>query len=391
MARRHVHIVGGGIAGLTLACALSAQGIKTTVVEQADGTSTVGAGLQLSPNATRILDRLNLASALRPFWHEPHAVSLVSGNNLRPLNHVPLGDHARTRWGAPYAVVHRADLQDVLMRAAEASRNIEIVYGSRVESFEALANLVGHPPSPDDIVVGADGVWSALRASAGQAQTAKFTAYSAWRMQVAPEAFAMLADPDPVTAFLAPGAHLVAYPLPAHGTINLVAIGKGGTASREWNEGSNENLRAELAGVLRTWHPKIRDLVANAAMAGRWPIFTLDRSVWRAGQTILIGDAAHAMTPYAAQGAAMGIEDAYVLARCIAQYPGDREAAATKFSALREPRVARVRKRAAFNRFAYHAAGPVRIARDIVLRSRTPASLAADFDWLYGETSLTDF
>jgi salicylate hydroxylase len=387
LAGHHVAIVGAGIAGLTLAIALGRIGWRATLIEQAAEAGDAGAGIQLSPNATRILDRLGLTARLASHWHEPPAVRLVSGLTRRPITHLQMGEAARRRWHAPYAVMHRADLQEALLEEARSCQGVRMVTGTRFETAsaddarQAIAGLAGEAP---DLIVGADGVWSEVRKLVDPGAAAAYSGRSAWRMQVNPTALAGLGSPDAVTAFLAPGAHLVAYPLPARGMVNVVAIADSSDAALRLTDRAGEtHLRCQLAQLFARWHPAFARLVDAAELTGRWPIHEMARSCWGGGSIVLIGDAAHAMAPHAAQGAAMAIEDAFVLAECLKDNP-EIEVALGAFVARRDGRIDRVRRRAAFNRFAYHARGPVRIARDIVLSLRKPEALAADFDWLYG-------
>lgn len=368
---RRAVIVGAGIAGLTAALALARRGISSSLLEQTERLEPVGAGLQLSPNASRLLRELGLEAALEAVWHEPDSIRLVSGLDLRQIAEVPAGARARQRWGAPYGVLHRADLQQVLLEAVGRCDLIDLKLGNRFVPDESLLQDA-------DLVVGADGVWSAVRGTMPAAGSPRFTGHLAWRLNVAAGRVSGFADPDLLTAFIGPDCHLVCYPLKRHGTVNLVAIVKGperdASDTIEWNH----------AASFRRWDRRLRRLLSEAELLGCWPVYESPRTVWHAGNKVLIGDAAHAMTPYAAQGAAMAIEDAYALAACAADC-ADLPAALSRFATLRTERIEKVRRRAAFNRFAYHARGPFRLGRDIILSLRPPESLAADFDWLYGD------
>lgn len=372
---RRTVIVGAGIAGLTAALALARHGISSTIVEQAELLEPVGAGLQLSPNASRLLRELGLEPALGAVWHEPDVIRLVSGLDLRQIAEVPAGAQARQRWGAPYGVLHRADLQEVLLEAVGRSDLIDLKLGSRFAPNDALLQDA-------DLIIGADGVWSAVRGSMPAAGPPRFTGHLAWRLNVAAGRLSGLADPDLLTAFIGPDCHLVCYPLKRHGTVNLVAIVRG--AERNADNGRRRGIEWDHAASFRRWDRRLRRLLSEAELLGCWPIYESPRTAWNAGNKVLIGDAAHAMTPYAAQGAAMAIEDAYALAACVAD-GADLPAALSRFAALRTDRIEKVRRRAAFNRFAYHARGPFRLGRDIILSLRPPQALAADFDWLYGD------
>ncbi|MDK1492211.1 FAD-dependent monooxygenase [Sinorhizobium sp. 7-81] len=385
-----VAIVGAGIAGLTAALCLAREGFEAEIFEQADALKEVGAGLQLSPNASRILIELGLLPALEGVWSEPGSIALVDGRSLRSLASVPAGARARNRWAAPYGVLHRASLQKILFDAVKAEPRCRVHLGCRIESEPGAAidrSIMRRP----QVIVGADGIWSRTRASIPGAGAVRFSGNIAWRMMLpGAEATACLSA-DRVTAFLGPNAHLVAYPIKEIGGFNLVAIVGGEAADSVWIGKASEDRRRELAAAFDGWHPKLRELLTHATAATYWPLCTVDDGAWHDGaRTILIGDAAHAMTPFAAQGAAMAIEDARELAQCLAETQ-DIPSAFAGYDRARRLRIDRVRKRAAFNRFAYHARGPVRLGRDLVLALKGPEALAADLDWLYGYGATASF
>ena len=372
-------IVGAGIAGLTAALALARKGIASHIIEQAPALEEVGAGLQLSPNASRILADLGLIDALRARWTEPDRILLASGLSLSPLASVPAGVSARNRWHAPYGVLHRASLQAVLLDAVRREPLCTLTMGERIETADAALAI-----APADILIAADGVWSRLRQAVPGALPARYSGNVAWRFLLPYDAAPAFLDPCAVTAFLGPHAHLVAYPLAEVQAFNIVAIHAQPEAPAEgWLRRGDSTTRARLLNAFATWHTDIRRLLPDAKDPLVWPLFGCPDGAWTDGRTVLIGDAAHAMTPFAAQGAAMAIEDAALLAERLATAT-DKTAALGSFEKTRRARVARVRNRGAFNRFAYHARGPVALARNLVLSLRKPEDLAADFDWLYG-------
>ncbi|CAN7524756.1 FAD-dependent monooxygenase [Pararhizobium sp. LjRoot255] len=378
--RGPVAIVGAGIAGLTAALCFARKGIASDILEQTSVLSETGAGLQLSPNATRILAKLGLARQLEQVWSEPAAICLVNGTSLRTIASVPSGRFARDRWTSPYGVLHRADLQKVLLGAVEAEPLCRLHLGVRIDdaSRDSLTRTTGEEPG---LVIGADGVWSKIRDHVQGSGKAQFSGNIAWRLTLDAENAPAIFDARKVTAFLGGGSHLVVYPLPQIRSFNVVAIAGGDdpdeTPDRALPRGeSRKQLLAAFAG----WHPEIVDMLRNAPEPTIWPLYGVSEGNWHQGeQTVLIGDAAHAMMPFAAQGAAMAIEDAFELASFAVA--GQSLAA---FAEHRKRRIARVRSRGAFNRFVYHARGPVKLGRDLVLSIRRPESLAADFDWLYG-------
>lgn len=385
MAAQNIMIVGAGIAGLTTALAFARNGHDVDIVEQAASLSEVGAGLQISPNASRILIELGLGDALLEAMTCPREISLVSGRSLRKITHVPCGDFAARRWGAPYGVMHRADLQTLLLNAVQGDPRCHLHLGQRLDAggIEALGDRLGIPRP--DLIVGADGVWSQIRSMVPGALPPRFSGQVAWRFVLPVEATRKALDPNNVTAFLGPKTHLVAYPLEKGAAINMVAITKGKDPGQSWAERERPADRMELLRAFGDWHPDLISLLRQAPEMTWWPLFSVADGRWSndAG-TILIGDAAHAMTPFAAQGAAMAIEDGYELAQAVPQSSGGLAKAVAEYETRRRVRIGRARQRAAFNQFAYHARGPVQLGRDLVLALRKPESLAADLDWLYG-------
>lgn len=373
-------IVGAGIAGLTAALALARKGIASHVLEQAPALEEVGAGLQLSPNASRILADLGLLDALSAHWSEPDHILLSSGKTLSPLASVPAGNAARSRWGAPYGVLHRASLQAVLIQAVKQNPLCTLTTGQRIERTETARAL-----APSDVLIAADGVWSRLRQTVPGALPARYSGNIAWRFLVPYTAAPAFLNPRTVTAFLGSHAHLVAYPLTEVQAFNIVAIHAQEDAPPEgWTRKGDALTHSRLLEAFAGWHTDIRRLIEEAQNPMAWPLFGCPDGAWTDGKdTVLIGDAAHAMTPFAAQGAAMAIEDAALLANRLAG-TADIGPALRQFEKERRERVARVRSRGAFNRFAYHARGPVALARDLVLSLRKPEQLAGDLDWLYG-------
>jgi salicylate hydroxylase len=299
-----------------------------------------------------------------------------------------MGAVARSRWGAPYGVLHRSTLQSALLQAVTRNPLCRLHLGKRIEN--ATADVVAATTFRDhDLIVGADGVWSAARFSVPAAPTATFSGNVAWRSTVAAEEVPSAFNKTAVTAYLGSRGHIVAYPLKEVGGFNIVAIALGADPGATWRAESSGRQKALLLEQFRDFSPDIVRLLDSSEKPTFWPLYQAGPGRWHNGRdTALIGDAAHAMMPFAAQGAAMAIEDAFELAGTMAGSNGEKPLpmpqALAAFEALRLPRIEKARKRASLNRFAYHARGPVRIARDLVFSTRPSEAFLKDFDWLYG-------
>lgn len=375
-------IIGAGVAGLTLALSLAQKGIASEIFEQADELREVGAGLQLSPNATRVLRELGLLNRLRSLWTEPESIDLRSGETLKTYVSLPVGKVAEDRWSAPYGVVHRATLQRVLLEAVRANSLCRLHLGLRLDLKQAddIRPYCDHRP---DLVVGADGVWSRTRNLVPGAPQSVFTGNVAWRLVVPFSEVPPVLPRNRVTAYMAPGAHLICYPLKDGGGFNMVAITSGVDPGETWGTNGEPKRVSALRSKFSKWHPSLQALLSRHDELLYWPLCQATDGNWHNGSNVvLIGDAAHAMMPFMAQGAASAIEDAHALAQQLAEKPP--EAALSSFESLRKPRAERLRARAAFNCRVYHASGLFRLGRDIAMAIRPQSSYLADLDWIYG-------
>ena len=380
MTVQHVAIIGAGVAGLNVALALARRGISSDIFEQAEELNEVGAGLQISPNAARCLERVGVLSRLESQWREPREITLASGTSLRRITGLPMGE-ARARWNAPYGVLHRATLQTALAQAVADEPLANLKLGARATSRDIAARVADGDRKPDAIIC-ADGVWSASRGRIEGSATARFSGDIAWRFVVSSEDTPAFLNREHVTAFMGPNAHLVAYPLRDVGGFNLVAIAAGANPGETWDGNANHSWQVAREKHFGGWNSALKRLFAKVSPAA-WPLYEVGEGRWHNGaDTIMIGDALHAMMPFSAQGAAMAIEDGFELAAFLAEMPAATAFAA--FEAHRRPRLERLKKRTGLNRFAYHARGPFRLGRDAVLTMRSPDSLVRELDWLYG-------
>jgi salicylate hydroxylase len=389
MARsRSIIIAGAGIGGLTAALTVARAGYRVVVLEQATRLEEAGAGIQLSPNATRILTDLGLAERLRPYAVAPEAIQIRAASG-RPIQRIPLGESAERRYGAPYWVIHRADLQAALVAAVGEMPDITLKLGTRAEDFalhqHGLTVQTRGTQALDEqgvALIGADGVWSSLRARMGDRSLPAFAHRTAWRATL-PAAQLTEEFRAPITGlWLGRDAHLVHYPVKAGAMVNIVAI-----IRDDWNEPgwSAPGKPAELAPRFAGFAAEACALLAMPERWQKWALFDRAPSLpHRKGPVTLIGDAAHPMLPFLAQGGAMGIEDAAVLGQRLTHAGEDIARAMRSYERTRQRRVARVQREARRNSWRYHLAGPLGFARNAVLGAMSGDKLLARYDWLYG-------
>jgi salicylate hydroxylase len=377
---------------LTAALALARNGFRAIVLEQAERLEETGAGIQLSPNATHALIALGLGERLRPHAVTPLALRVLNAKSGREIVHMPLGEAAAQRYGAPYWSIHRGDLQAALAAAAGSELDISLRLGMRVEDFAVHGGGVtvsarsrsGVWHERGDLLLAADGLWSAIRARLGFREPPRFAGRVAWRALIpAAEAAPEFRTPL-VHLWLGRAAHVVHYPVKAGAAINVVVIMNDSWSTPErWSEpATRDDLVPRLSGARVA--PAVLSLIDRPHAWLKWALF--DRAPltsWSRGPVALIGDAAHPMLPYLAQGAAMGIEDAVVAAQCLAGMPNDAAAGLRAYGAVRRPRTSKVQRLAARNGGRYHLGGIGAALRDATMRAIGGARLLQHYDWLY--------
>ncbi|MCB1387434.1 MAG: FAD-dependent monooxygenase [Nitratireductor sp.] len=388
VASRSILISGAGIAGLTAALALAGKGFRVEVHEKAPKLETAGAGIQLSPNALRVLGRLGVLKAVQAVSALPAGIRIRSARTARTIATVPLGGTAIERFGHAYLTIHRADLQQVLLTACRADPDISISTGSSIadatghaNGISALITRAGRMETHRAMaILFADGIHSTGRKEVFALPGAVASGFQAWRATVAADGLPAGFDFDHTHLVWGRGAHAVLYPVRNGRYLNMVICTdrapKDAFAARPGDG-------AEIARRVRYWHSDWRNLVGRAADWSIWPLLTMpSKGRWTQGRMALIGDAAHGMLPFAAQGAAMGIEDADLIARHLERHGLSEEAFAT-WEKARRKRVAKVAKLARKNGEIYHMGWPFSTARNLVVRLSPAQGLLRRQAWIY--------
>jgi salicylate hydroxylase len=387
---RTILIAGGGIGGLVTALALAKNGFRAVVFEQSQKLDPIGAGIQLSPNTMHVLMALGLGEALKRHIVSPENVRIRKASTGSDIVRVPLGLYAQQRYGAPYWLIHRGDLQAVLLDAVRANPDVVLKLGGTVQDYVIHPNGVtaqvryGATAGEERCVglIGADGLWSTIRQRLGYTDAPHFRKRTAWRAVVPADAVSADMREPSVHLWLGRHAHLVHYPIRAGTAINIVAILRDIAPKAGWN---NTGSREEILAIFRKWAAPAREIVTVPESWATWTLYDRPRlRHWGNGPITMIGDAAHPMLPFLAQGAGMAIEDAAVLADCLAKTPDDTVGAMRRYEALRNDRTYRAQKTATRNGFRYQASGVEAAVRNTTLRVMGGAGLLKRYDWLYG-------
>ncbi len=386
-------IVGGGIAGLACALATARGGSRAIVLEQTAVFGEVGAGIQLGPNAVRRLQSWGVLNPKTLHPSEPEALHIHSAVDGSLLGKLRLRGRARAHYGAPYFTVHRADLHNTLIQAALTSPRIQVVAGTDVRACESSGHVSWSDASGEcdqrfDAVVNAQGIWSKVRTDGLGGKPPQWTGHVAYRALVPMAALPLVQRRLEIGVWLGPNMHVVHYPVRGNDLLNVVLLVEAPKRepAQDWSQTCD---RSEVDQWVNRMHPSLRslfDAVAEAgadwrlwALAGRPPIS--DAESLYSDRLVHVGDAAHPMLPYLAQGAAMGIEDADVLAMVLARYPHNVQFALREYARLRWERVRRVQARARRNGKIFHASGVMALARNWAMA--LGKEQAIDLPWLY--------
>jgi salicylate hydroxylase len=384
MTDRRVAVVGAGIGGLATAAALLQQGFDVRLYERANELTEIGAGIQLTPNAVKVIIALGGGAGLEEHGFRPHGITALDWRSARVVFRKPLIEICRERYGADYIHIHRADLHRILRGLVPQDR-IELGTGcTALDAESGVLTLADQRHATAAAVIGADGIHSTVRAALFGAQPASFTGHVCWRSTVpidGPQPD--LALPE-TTIWLGPNGHVVTYYVHAGRAINVIAI----LEAPDWVEESwtTPSSREAMIAAFEGWHPRLHRLFAMAPTVFKWGLFDRDPlPQWTRGRATLLGDAAHPMLPYLSQGAGMAIEDGYVLARLLARGDAPQEALQT-YERMRRPRTSRVQLASRATGQTFHLASPwARLRRDVkfAVRNFTSRDKGFETDWLY--------
>jgi salicylate hydroxylase len=381
-------IAGGGIGGLATALALAKYGIASRVCERRPEFPEEGAGIQIGPNGVAVLRHLGVADFLQDRVATPDVLSVRDGATARELTRLPLGMWIANRHGAPYWTAHRKDLHAALRQAAEREPLIALATNVEITGYEDDGHRV-RVTSKDgktrdaSILIAADGLWSSLRAdvSGNRAPKPAPLGKAAFRTVIDAGRLPAALTPNAVHIWLAPGAHVVHYPVNAGRDIAMVIIADS-AAHESWDApASGETVREKTRGLAAPLH----SLIESAPDWRCWALADAPRlERWTTGRAALLGDAAHALPPFLAQGAVMALEDAVTLATELADKRNGIEASLRAYENARRDRVARVAEASKRNGRVYQMHGAAALARNSVMKLAPPSRVMSRFDWLYG-------
>jgi salicylate hydroxylase len=379
-------IAGGGIGGLAAASVLAQDGHAVTVLEQSSAFGEIGAGIQLGPNAFKMFDYLGLTQAINDVAWFPPAMNMNDIRTGEPVVRVPLGDVARAAYGYTYGVIYRVDIHNVFLDACKRQNNITLRTNAKVTSFEQDAQGVRVTLADGEVLqgsalIGADGLWSKVREHIVGDGKPRVSGHIAYRAVLKKEDVpAHLWSPD-VTLWGGEKTHLVHYPLRRGELFNLVAVFHSSKYDEGWNTfGDSAELTERFAQAV----PQVRELLGKIETWKMWVL--CDREPvknWSDGRVTLLGDAAHPMLQYLAQGAVQAIEDSVVLREALRHTKGDIASAFQKYQQARYLRTGRVQLTARFYGDIYHASGVQRELRNQMFQGGQESAGFAGLKWMY--------
>ncbi|MDO8371827.1 MAG: 3-hydroxybenzoate 6-monooxygenase [Polaromonas sp.] len=379
-------IAGGGIGGLATALVLARDGHAVTVLEQATSFGEIGAGIQLGPNIFKMFAWLGLTDVVSKVSFFPPGLGMNDVRTGEKVVRVPLGDVSRATYGFPYGVIYRADLHQVFLDACRDLPNITLRTDAKLESFEQTADslrvrLANGETLPGVALIGADGLWSKVREAVVGDGKPRVSGHIAYRAVLKREDVPAHLWSDDVLLWGGEKTHLVHYPLRRGELFNLVAVFHSSKYDEGWNTFGDT---AELTERFRDACPQVRELLGKIETWKMWVL--CDREPvknWTNRRVTLLGDAAHPMLQYLAQGAGQAIEDAVVLREALRFARGDVPLAFQKYQQARYLRTGRVQLTARFYGDIYHAAGVQRELRNQLFQSGNESAGFAGLKWMY--------
>lgn len=389
---RPVLIAGGGIGGLAAALGLAQKGIRSVLLEKAANLGEIGAGIQLGPNAFHAFDYLGVGEAARGMAVYVDQMRLMDAMTAKEICHVDLRDAFRKRFGNPYAVVHRGDLHGVLLKACRDHELIELRVSSEVVGYDqdgssVTAQLASGESVMGSLLIGADGLWSNIRKQVVGDGAPRVSGHTTYRSVIPTEEMPEELRWNAATLWVGPKCHLVHYPLSGWKVFNLVVTCHNDAPEPVAGQAVSDD---EVMQGFRHVHDRAQDIIRHGKNWRLWVLCDRDPAErWIDGRVALLGDAAHPMLQYFAQGACMALEDAVCLSHMLGSYPGDQAGALENYRLKRFPRTARVQMLSrAIGEHIYHPDGEHARLRNAIMSAKSSEDYYNDLAWLYGGTGL---
>jgi len=388
-----VLIAGGGIGGLAAAIGLAQKGIPSVVLEKASSLGEIGAGIQLGPNAFHAFDYLGVGEAARSMAVYIDQLRLMDALTAQEIAHVDLGEAFRTRFRNPYAVVHRGDLHGVFLKGCQAHPLVELRVRSEVASYDqdgtsVTARLASGERVKGSMLIGADGLWSNVRKQVVGDGPPRVSGHTTYRSVIPTEQMPGDLRWNAATLWAGPKCHLVHYPLSGWKVFNLVVTCHNDAPEPVAGKPVSED---EVMQGFRHIHERAQSIIRHGKDWKLWVLCDRDPvERWVDGRVVLLGDAAHPMLQYFAQGACMALEDAVCLSHCLAEHPGDVDHALASYTKLRVIRTAHVQLQSrAIGEHIYHPSGAHALVRNAIMSAKTSEDYYGHLAWLYGGTGLS--